>query len=208
MSGITNIIDMINKKTDEKEQEIIGEAERHKRIKLEEAEKRAKEAAESIVKKAERDTKAELARYEAGAKLKAKYQMLEAKEELINSVLDKARKGLEELSEKSEYKEVLKRLVVDAGVTLNEEKLELVLPKGHQKHLSLEDAQKEIAKKTKKKVELTVSKETVRSIGGVLVRNSDGSKWVDNTFEDRMERMASTLRNRVASILFPKQKYK
>ena len=72
-----------------------------------------------------------MARYEAGAKLKAKYQMLEAKEELINSVFDKARKGLEDLPEKSEYKEVLKRLFVDAGITLNEEKLELVLPKGH-----------------------------------------------------------------------------
>jgi V/A-type H+-transporting ATPase subunit E len=208
MSGISNIIDMINKKTNEKEQEIIGEAERHKRIKLEEAQKRAKEAADSIIKKAERDTKAELARYEAGAKLKAKYQMLEAKEELINSVFDKARKGLEDLPEKSEYKEVLKRLVVDAGITLNEEKLELVLPKGHQKYLTLEDAKKEIAKKTKKKVELAVSKETLRSIGGVLVRTADGSKWVDNTFEARMERMAANLRDRVASILFLEQKDK
>ena len=208
MSGISNIIEMINKKTDEKEDEIIAEAERHKRIKIEEAEKRAKEAASNIIKKAERDTHAEMARYKATAMLKAKYKLLDAKEEMINLVLDEVRKELESLSEKSEYSQVLNRLVVDAGVTLSEEDLEIVLPKGHKKHLDLEDIQKQIAKQTKKKVKLSISKDNVRSIGGALVRNSDGSKWVDNTFEAQIERLTSELRDSVASVLFAEEKDK
>ena len=80
MSGIDNIIEMINAKTAEKEKEILGEAETLKTQKLSEAKKKAKDIADAITVKAEAESHAEVGRYEASAKLKAKYQLLEAKE--------------------------------------------------------------------------------------------------------------------------------
>ncbi|MHA1862953.1 MAG: hypothetical protein ACTSWA_04220 [Candidatus Thorarchaeota archaeon] len=57
MSGIANIIEIINSKTAEKEEEIISEAEKHKQIKLEEVKRRADESASAITKKAELQAK-------------------------------------------------------------------------------------------------------------------------------------------------------
>jgi vacuolar-type H+-ATPase subunit E/Vma4 len=47
-----------------------------------------------------------------------------------------------------------------------------------------------------------ISKDTVRSSGGVIVRAENGAKWIDNTFEARIERLESKVRDQVASILF------
>ena len=63
MSGISNIIDIINTKTTEQEQEIISEAEKFKQTKLDEAKLRADEAAAAITKKAELQAGSELSKY-------------------------------------------------------------------------------------------------------------------------------------------------
>ncbi len=130
MSGISNIIEIINAKTVKKEEEIISEAERHKKIKLEEAKRRADEKASTITMKAELQAKSELSRYEASAKLKSKYRMLEAKNELINEVLTTVEKQMESIVGKAEYKKVLARLIVDGCKAMSEEKLDEFLKTG------------------------------------------------------------------------------
>lgn len=208
MSGIANIIDIINAKTAEKENEIIHEAERHKRIKLEEAERRAREAADAITKKAELQAKSELSRYEASAKLKSKYQLLQSKEALIGDVLETARQRLYGIVSKAEYKRVLTRLAVNGGTALNDDALELVLPKNHASHLDLTEIEKAISKETGKKTKISISKENVRSKGGLIIRTPDSARIVDNTFESRLERLETKIRDETASILFADEKKK
>ncbi len=202
MTGISNIIDIINAKTAEKEKEIISEAERHKKIKLEEAKRRADEKASAITQKAELQTKSELTKYKASAKLKSKYRMLEAKNVLINDVLTTVEKQMESIVGKAEYKKVLARLIVDGCKALSEEKLELIFPKGHVSYVDIAEVEKTIAKEIGKKTKLTISKETRRSKGGVIIRTLDNKKWVDNTFEDRLERFEDTVRDTISKILF------
>ncbi len=202
MSGISNIIEIINAKTVKKEEEIISEAERHKKIKLEEAKRRADEKASTITEKAELQAKSELSRYEASAKLKSKYRMLEAKNELINEVLTTVEKQMESIVGKAEYKKVLARLIVDGCKAMSEEKLELILPKGHASYVDIAELEKIIAKEIGKKTKLSISKETKRSKGGVIIRRLDNTKWVNNTFEDRLERFENTIRDTISKILF------
>ena len=206
MSGISNIIEITNAKTAEREQEIIKEAERHKRLKLEEAQRRAKDSADVISKKAELQIKSELAKYEASAKLKSKYKMLDAKEALIKEVLQKATDKLESIVSKAEYKKVLSNLIIDGSIALNEEKLELILPKSHSSKIELSELEKAVSKQTGKKIIFILSKETVRSKGGVIIRTSDGTRWVDNTFEARLERLENEVRDTIAGILFENKK--
>ena len=118
MSGIESIIEIINKKTAEKEKEIIQEAEKVMKLKLEDAEKKAKETSDAIAKKAELQAKAEMARYEASAKLKAKYQLLQSKERLIEDVLDTSTKKLFSIVGKDEYKVAATLALVYAASTL------------------------------------------------------------------------------------------
>ncbi len=202
MSGISNIIEIINAKTVKKEEEIISEAEKHKKIKLEEAKRRADEKASTITKKADLQAKSELAKYEASAKLKSKYRMLEVKNELINEVLTTVEKQMESIVGKAEYKKVLTRLIVDGCKSMSEEKLELVLPKGHASYVDIAAIEKIIAKEIGKKTKLSISKENKRSKGGVIIRRLDNTKWVDNTFEDRLVRFENTVRDTIFRILF------
>ncbi|TFG31907.1 hypothetical protein EU527_11310 [Candidatus Thorarchaeota archaeon] len=202
MSGIANIIDIINAKTAQKEQEIIKEAEKHKRLKLDEAQRRAREAAETITRKAELQAKSELSKYEASAKLKSKYQMLEAKEVLVNEVLQKVKERMESIVTKAEYKRVLSNLIIEGCIALEEDKLELIFPKSHSSKVDIADIEKAVSKEIGKKVSLTISKDNVRSKGGVIIRTIDGTRWVDNTYEARIERLQDKVRDTVTTILF------
>jgi vacuolar-type H+-ATPase subunit E/Vma4 len=202
MSGINSIVDIINTKTANKEKEILEEAEKQKKLKLEEAQRKAKEAAEAITKKAELQAKSEMSRYEASAKLKSKYKMLESKEQLIADVLDVATRKLDNTVGKAEYKKILAKLAIDGGIALHGNSLELVLPKNHATHIDVAEIEKSIQKETGTKTKVTISKETLRAKGGLVVRTPDLKKSVDNTFEARLERLEDKVREVIAVVLF------
>jgi vacuolar-type H+-ATPase subunit E/Vma4 len=201
MSGITNIIEIINNKTDEQEKEIINEAEKFKQGKLDEAKRQADETAAAITKKAKLQAESEIGKYEASAKLKSKYKLLEAKDAMINEVLESTEKQLESVVGKAEYKKILERLIVDACVSLGVDKVELIFPPKHDSKVEIAPIEKKVAKEGVK-VKISVSKDTIRSVGGVIIRTTDGKKWVDNTFEARFERLGNKARDTIADILF------
>jgi V/A-type H+-transporting ATPase subunit E len=202
MSGISNIIEIINNKTAEQEKEIIEEAERFKATKLDEAKKRADETASAITKKAELQADSELSKYEASAKLQSKYKMLEAKDALIQEVLDSTQQKLEGIVGKAEYKKILERLVIDGCKSLGVDAVELIFPAKHASKLDVASVEKSVAKEVGKKVKIKVSKETIRSAGGVIIRSKDTTKWVDNTFEARLQRFENKARDTISGILF------
>jgi vacuolar-type H+-ATPase subunit E/Vma4 len=202
MTGMTNIIEIINSKTAEKEKEILTEAEAHKEQKLNEARAKAKVVTASITSKAEMASNAEISRYEASAKLKSKYQLLEAKETLIAEVLSSVRTHLEDLVKKKAYEKTLEKLIIDAATSLEEADLEIVVPKGHASNIDIKAVEAAVAKATGKKTNFSISKEDVRATGGVLVRNKDTTRWVDNTFEERFEHFETEIRDTISSILF------
>jgi len=202
MSGLTNIIEIINSKTAEKEKEILSEAEEHKQEKLKEARAKAKNVTASITGKAEIEANAEVSRYEASAKLKSKYKLLEAKEALIEEVMSKTRKHLEDLVKKKVYEKTLESLIIDAAAALEESELEIVVAKGHDSNIDLKTLEASVSKKTGRKTKLSIAKENLRATGGAIVRNKDSTRWVDNTFEARLERYDGDIRDAVSSILF------
>jgi len=202
MSGITSIIDIINAKTTEKEREILEDAQEQKKLKIEEAKRKAKEAADVITKKAELQAKSEMSRYEASAKLKSKYRMLQSKEQLIEDVLETATRKLDNIVGKAEYKKVLTKLAIDGGIALHEDTLELKLPKNHATYIDVAEIEKSISKETGNKTKITISKDTIKSKGGLIITTPDAKKLVENTFEARLERLEDKIRERIASILF------
>jgi len=202
MSGISNIIEIINTKTAEQEKEILSDAERFKTTKLEEAKKRADEAASAITKKAEHQATSELSKYEASAKLKSKYKLLEAKDALIKDVLVSTRKQLESVVGKAEYTKVLERLIVDGCKSLDTDAVDLVLPAKHASKIDVAEIEKAVAKEVGKKVKISIAKDSIRSIGGVIIRTKDTTRWVDNTFEARLERFENKARDTISGILF------
>lgn len=202
MEGVANIIELIEKKTDTEALRIIAEAEKFKAERLANAKKRAKELEEGIAGKAQREADSEIARYEASAKLKAKYRILETKEALMKEVFDSAWKEIAKSVKGKSYDKTVAKLAVDGAVPLQESEIELVLPEGQKVKIDTSEIASAVTKSAGVKTKVGISKDTVRATGGVLVRSKDGSKWVDNTFDARLERLDAKIRDQVSSTLF------
>ncbi|MHA1638467.1 MAG: V-type ATP synthase subunit E [Candidatus Thorarchaeota archaeon] len=201
MSGLESIINMIDEKTSEKVDSILKQAEEQKKTLIKQAEEKAKGIEEKILKAADLEYEADIARRKAGAKLKSKYLILEAKENILVENLENVEKELKKVVKSKKYKAILTHLIVDGGVALNVDKLELVFPKGQDKLITLASIAKEIGAKTGRKVAVTISKDRVHSTGGVIIRTLDGKKFVDNTFESRLERFQNDIRDKVSAIV-------
>ncbi len=202
MEGVANIIELIEKKTDTEALRIISEAEKFKAERLANAKKRGKEIEERIAGKAQRETDSEIARYEASAKLRAKYRILETKEALMREVLDSAWQEVQKDVKGKSYPKTVARLAVDGALSLQEGEVELVLPEGQKVSIDASEIASAITKETGVKTKVSISKDTVRATGGVVVRSKDGTKWVDNTYEARLERLDVKIRDMVSSALF------
>lgn len=202
MTGVDSILEMISAKTQEKEKAIIEEAEKQQRERLAVAEDKATQKSTIELEKAEREAKAILERHEASLKLQAKHKILEAKEKIIQEVISTSLQKIGKLSSSSEYPKIITKLAIDGGVALNVDKVELILPEGQKVKLTTTTIGKGITDGTGNKTTVSISKETIRAIGGVIVRSEDGTKWVDNTFDARIEQLEIKIRDGISAILF------
>ncbi len=206
MSGMQSIIDLIEKKASERTQAILRDAELSKEQRLSEAQEKAKGVEQSLVNKAKAQAKAELTRHEAAARLRAKQRLLASKDAAMTEALKSARETAFKVVGTRQYDQILTRLTVDAAQALNATEIEIVLPEGQSSGLTTAEMSKAIRQATGVKTEVTVGKSTVRAAGGVVVRTKDKKKWVDNTFEARLDRLHPELTDKIAHTLFAEKK--
>ena len=202
MSGVQSIIEMIEAKAAEKEDKIVRDARKLSETKILNARKKGKAKRAAMMVEAEIQSRRDSVRRDANARLAARHRILEAKEALITEVLELAIEDLTKKHKTKGYADMLVGFAIEGGSVLDVEEVELMLPKGQSPQLDLTKISREIAKRTGNKTVVSLSKEKIRSAGGVLVRSKDGTKWVDNTFEGRIDRMMSELRKIISSILF------
>ena len=202
MSGVQSIIEMIKAKVAEKEDKILRDARKLSETKLLNARKKGKANRAAMMVEAEIQSRRDSVKRDANARLAARHRILEAKEALITEVLELAIEALTKKHKTKGYADMLVGFAIEGGSVLDVEEVELLLPKGQSPQLDLTKISREIAKRTGNKTVVSLSKEKIRSAGGVLVRSKDGTKWVDNTFEGRRDRMMSEMRKAISSILF------
>ncbi len=202
MEGAELIIQEINREAEQKIQYILSEAqEEAEKIKAE-ARKRAEAKAEWILRKARTQAEIEKQRIIANARLEVRKKRLQVQEELIREVIEALRERLAELPEE-EYFPMLVDLTAKAVEELGSEN---IVVRSNEKTLGLISARldefmKALTEKLGREIEVKVG-EPVKTIGGVIVENPDGTVRVDNTFEARIERFESELRAEIAKALF------
>ena len=139
----------------------------------------------------------------ASINLNTRREILQKKEEEINKVFDLAKEELKKFAKKDAYKKVLESLIIEAGTAIGGGNLQVIARKEDKTKLSeLSKAATQITKLSGTKSTLKVSKETIDSIGGVVVRLDDESITIDNTFEARLDQKYRTIRTQVANTLF------
>jgi V/A-type H+-transporting ATPase subunit E len=202
MSGVQSIIKMIEGKAAEKEDKIIRDARKLSETKLLDARKKGKAKRAAMMVEAEIQFQVDSVKRDANARLAVRHKILEAKEALITEVIELAIESLTKKHKTKDYADMLVGFAIEGGSVLAVEEVELILPKRQSLQLDLTKISREIAKRTGHKTGVSLSKEKIRSAGGVLIRSKDGTKWVDNTFEGRRDRVMREMRKLISSILF------
>ena len=202
MSGVQSIIKMIEAKAAEKEDKIVRDARKLGETKLLDARKKGKAKRAAMMVEAEIQFRVDSVKRDANARLAVRHKILEAKEALITEVIELAIESLTKKHKTKDYADMLVGFAIEGGSVLAVEEVELILPKRQSLQLDLTKISREIAKRTGHKTGVSLSKEKIRSAGGVLIRSKDGTKWVDNTFEGRRDRVMREMRKLISSILF------
>ncbi|MCK4244101.1 MAG: hypothetical protein KAX20_00590, partial [Candidatus Omnitrophica bacterium] len=201
MSGVQSIIEMIQAKAAEKEDKIVRDARKLSETKLLDARNKGKAKRAAMMVEAEIQSRVDSVKRDANARLAVRHKILAAKEALITEVLELAIESLTKKHKTKGYADMLVGLAIEGGSALAVEEVELILPKGQSPQLDLIKISREITKRTGIKTGVSLSKEKIRSAGGVMVKNKDGTKWVDNTLEGRRDRLMIEIRKLISSIL-------
>jgi len=209
-TGIDKIISHIEAQVEKEVSEILGKARAEADTIKKNAQEQAKIKNDKILLDGKRKASLEEQRIIAETKVSVRREMMNAQEEAIVASFNDATKTLEELAEKGkvgkhDYKDIMYSLISSASQITAGNKLELLFNQRDAKTFNekiLDNFKKAIKKETGKNVSLVIAKETIQSIGGVVVRDLEKSVEVNNTLEAKLERLKETMRVDVARILF------
>ena len=195
MSNINNLTSKIIKDAEDKKEVIIQTAEKEKIRILSKKQVEASTAEKIIIEKAEREAVSRKERIISGAKLQARNEKLQAKQEVIREIFESSIETLCNLS-KDDFKEFVKESILNSDIA------------GEQ-NIILNDSSKKIINKTflaginkelGAKASVTLSEET-RNFKGGFILEKDGIE-INNTFEALVNSLKDDLSIDVAIMLF------
>lgn len=139
-----------------------------------------------------------------GVELDSRKKLMVAREETLQQIYVEAEKKLKEVSsDKKEYYGILVKLIAEAMQAIGGEEFTVSandadladFKKGHKK------LEAEVQKAVGSKVTFKLEETPIATIGGVIVRNTDGTKVYLNTFEGRILKARGKLNVTLAKIL-------
>jgi len=161
--------------------EILKKAGAERGEKLEEAKADIEKEKKRLLAKGLQEAEREKQRLTSEANLEAKRNLLRAKEDLISSVLEKARDKLESHTKEKGYGGTLDSLVAECHKELGKDAV-IYLRKADTKHIH-----------GSKEMEMGA---------GVIAESKDGGLYLDNTFDMRLKRNTDQIRKEIGGILF------
>ena len=168
---------------------------------MEDASAKARENSERIIQEGRQSAEKEKQKLLSTADMEVKKLLLNSKESIIDSALEKAKKKFEGLKEQKEYKNILLGQIISSIRELDGNRFIVEFYKGDKFEIS--DVQlKKIEKDTKRKGLKIELKEISEDIGGIIVREMDGKISINNSFESILNRKKSEIRVRISKIFF------
>lgn len=200
--GVRLIVEDIIREADEKAAEVVKAADKEAKTLLNAARFEARQNEELESQKAR--TRGGQIRDEilAGGRLRAKKELLQRREEIINEVFKEADRKLREYTSSKKYEADLLTIAVETCKELGSENIVIY---ANQRDLRLlEKSRDQIARElgeSKKPINISFA-EPIQTSGGVKVGAPDRRIEIDETFDGRMKRHFEALRVKVAKVLF------
>jgi len=134
----------------------------------------------------------------------AHMRVMNAKAAMIDEAIQQARKQFEKERSSAQYTKFLKNLIIDAGIQIGGGDLVLLARKEDQPVISkITGLGTAISKQTGQTTKVSVGKQAINAIGGVMVQNKEGNITVDYRVETLLSQVEVKYRNEIAKILFP-----
>jgi len=138
-----------------------------------------------------------------GVELDSRKQLMIARDETLQQIYGEAEKKLKEFSADKKYHEALIKLVVEAVKAIGGE--EFILSANDSDLADLKKAHKkleaDVSKAVSSKVSIAFDDTPIATIGGVVVKNTEGTKVYHNTFEGRIMRARAKLNVTLAKLM-------
>ena len=179
-------------KADKKANEIIAEAEKQ-------AESIVKEANTEMIKALDFVIRGVRDRIIGSTEIEGrKILMIERDKQLDSIYLDAAEKIKAEYLEKARRNDVLVKLTVEACSAIGGEHFIVSSNEVDQSYLKRSKLEEEVRKASGSNAKIEFDENFLPTVGGVIVRNGDGTKIYFNTLESRIEKAKTRLNARIA----------
>jgi V/A-type H+-transporting ATPase subunit E len=186
-------------------QEIIEEAKDQAAKIVSEAQAKAEQIkikeTEQALQKARGNEEQEL----ESVRLQAKRKVLNARFQHIDMVLEKSLDRLRELTDRQDpsYVKAVERYVVEAATSIGGAEFEVVVSPRDAAAIKqrLRRLEKDISTIKGSPTKLKMSDEPLRSIGGVVVRSTDGKQIFNDTLEARLAKVRQEMAPKIGEIL-------
>lgn len=198
MEGIERIKEKIMQEAREKEQQILNEARAEADQILKNSEQTAEEIKQQSLQKAKRQAEEEKRKILSMAELEERKGLLQAKQQIIDEVFDKARQELANLPVE-DYRQLIFKMLLESSITGDEE---IIIDEKDKSRITpdlVEKVNKEL--KTKgKSGNLKISAKTRPMIGGFILKARDME--INSTFDSLIKLQREELETGIAKILF------
>jgi len=210
------IVEKIKSEANEESAKIIREAKENAKKELEDAIKEIEEEKKRFVEAEERRGIEEKERIVRAARQKARKLRWTVEEEMIEKTLDATLKRIKSVKSEgfkgNSYPNILGGLIKDSAISIAAGssagvEVEVILSEedaaaSYIDKAMLKTLTDEISNDSGVNVQLSISDERMKSAGGVIVRRKDGEIEVNNTLEQRLARLSTSLREEIMKTLF------
>jgi vacuolar-type H+-ATPase subunit E/Vma4 len=200
--GLVAIASEILEDVKEESETIIRDAEKKAEEILRDTRTEAEKRWASLLVETKEKGEAEQKKIQSLTVIEVRNRLLQAKEEHVNAVFDKAFARLKEFVESEKYPSYLLAFIEEAVKKIEADSLVVYVNSKDRKWLAngkLDELSGKLG------VMLALADETKNCLGGCIVKTPDGKLSQDNTFEKRLEALKPILRIKVAKILFEKE---
>ncbi|MCK4476706.1 MAG: hypothetical protein KAU16_08275 [Methanophagales archaeon] len=215
--GAKEIVEKIKDEANAECEKIMSEAKENAERIIKEAREEIELQKKNFIEAEERKGVEEKERIVRAARLNARKLRWDAEEEMIGKALEKAMNRIREVRtggfKGNSYSNILTGLIKDAALSIiagssASSELEVML---NEEDADASFVKTDMLKKISDEisvggvnVRLSLSGERIKSAGGVIVRGKDGKIEVNNTFEQRIARFSTGLREEIVKKLFTK----
>ena len=201
-SGLSAITSEVLEDVQKEAEAIILAAENEAKKTLKAGKEQADQNYQTIINQAKTQAENERRKITSVTEVEMRNRLLQTKEELVNTALEKALIKLEGFVTTEKYHEYLLKLVEEVAERIDQKNL-VVQVNSKDKAWLTRDILNLLSKKLH--CELKLSEQTEDYIGGCKILTVDDKITYDSTIDNRLQELKPALRVEVAKILFGKE---